>query len=698
MNGVFTKSRWVWLERSCVNQYADFVQEFTWQGGDVLLRISADTNYALYINGQYVYSGQYPDYPQYKIYDTFSVGTLCRRGVNRLAVRCSYTGEDTSTYYCAPAGLLFEVVCGGKVLAASGKETLARQDLAYRSGRAEKISPQLGFGYRYDSCAEDDWTERNAPGFAPCAILAKECRLVERPVPRLRLNEDGPVSLCAQGEVLVTKEYPTAAETMYNSFLRHRTLTELGNPFELAPQFPSARGYRFSSETTGIYVLADLGEEAAGRICLDLEVEQDAEVVLCFGEHLRDLRVRSFIEGRNFAVTYRAHAGRNRWTEQLRRLGCRYVQMFILAPRAVVYDLRLVRTEYPAESLETNISDGLRRRIYETGVRTLRTCMHEHYEDCPWREQALYAMDSRNQMLFGYTVFRDAGRYAQANLRLMTHGLRGDGMLELCFPARVGITIPSFSLYFVLAVAENFEFTGDAAFLREMQPTVRAILGAFSSRIDGSGLIPVLQEEPYWNFYEWQPGLDGGAIFRDFRLPLQYDSCLNLLYIIACERWEKARAAAGEEPDRELAGRLAAMRAAVGSAFYDGERAAFAVTLREGKKEGYARLSTALAVVAGCAETEKEKLVHTLKEDGALTDVTLGNKLWLYEAVLSCGENGLAYVLNDIETTFADMACRDTTLYETAGGADDFALAGSLCHGWAAVACYVYNTVARGKV
>ena len=232
MNGVFTKSRWVWLERSCVNQYADFVQEFTWQGGDVLFRISADTNYALYINGQYVYSGQYPDYPQYKIYDTFSVGTLCRRGVNRLAVRCSYTGEDTSTYYCAPAGLLFEVVCGGKVLAASGKETLARQDLAYRSGRAEKISPQLGFGYRYDSCAEDDWTERDARGFAPCAILAKECLLVERPVPLLRLNEGGPVSLCAQGEVLVTKEYPTAAETMYNSFLRRLGYVSAAESFD----------------------------------------------------------------------------------------------------------------------------------------------------------------------------------------------------------------------------------------------------------------------------------------------------------------------------------------------------------------------------------------------------------------------------------------------------------------------------------
>ena len=104
----------------------------------------------------------------------------------------------------------------------------------------------------------------------------------------------------------------------------------------------------------------------------------------------------------------------------------------------------------------------VQKKIWETAVRTLELCMHEHYEDCPWREQALYAMDSRNQMLFGYAVFRDGGCYAQANLRLISHGLRSDGLLELCFPARVGVTIPSFSLYFVLAVAENYAQTGDA--------------------------------------------------------------------------------------------------------------------------------------------------------------------------------------------------------------------------------------------
>ena len=66
--------------------------------------------------------------------------------------------------------------------------------------------------------------------------------------------------------------------------------------------------------------------------------------------------------------------------------------------------------------------------------------MHEHYEDCPWREQALYAMDSRNQMLCGYYVFQNK-EFAASSLRLLALGQREDGLLELCAPARVGVTL-----------------------------------------------------------------------------------------------------------------------------------------------------------------------------------------------------------------------------------------------------------------
>ena len=697
MENVFSDSKWIWLKNSRVNQYVDFVRDFAAENiEDLTLRISADSNYAVFINGAYVYGGQYPDYPHYKIYDELAIGKYCKHGRNRLAVLCSYTGEDTSTYCLAEAGLLYEIVGGGRVLAGSDEKTLCREDRCYESGRIEKISPQLGFTYHYDSTFEDGWMNAGENDFTASTVLDKRCTMFPRPVKLLEQRDNRDRTLIAQGEFYVPQKYDTPAETVANCFLRHVDITAAGNAFAPVNRLPQAAGYRLSSAQTGVYVLVDMGRETAGFLSLDFEVPCDATVVAAFGEHLQDLRVRSFIEGRNFAVTYRAKQGRNVWTGLMRRLGCRYVQLYVYAPSLVLFDCKIIGTEYPVKELPVTVRDGLRHKIYENGVHTLRCCMHEHYEDCPWREQALYAMDSRNQMLFGYTVF-DNAKYAQANLRLMSKGLRKDGLLELCFPARVAITIPSFNLYFVLAVIENYQFTKDVAFAAEMLPAVQKIVQTFAERRDETGLIPEFSEEPYWNFYEWKPGLDGGLIFRDFRLPVQYSSCLNLLYLLVLQRLPAFCAAVGVTPIGDIAEQELGLRAAIERDFYDEERRLFASVRKNGVLQCYAQLPVALAVVAGCKLQERETLLRALKEDASLVTVSLANKLWMYEALLT-EKGNLDCVLRDIDLTFSAMAQKDTTLYETECGANDFALAGSLCHGWAAVACYIYNTAAKGLV
>ena len=72
----------------------------------------------------------------------------------------------------------------------------------------------------------------------------------------------------------------------------------------------------------------------------------------------------------------------------------------------------------------------------------------EHYVDTPWREQCLYAFDSRNQMLCGYYVFENGNaEYARGNLKLIAEDRRADGLLSICTPCGTDLTIPAFSLY-----------------------------------------------------------------------------------------------------------------------------------------------------------------------------------------------------------------------------------------------------------
>ena len=78
------RSQWIWLEQGeCIDQYGEFYDSFDFDGQKPLLRISADANYAVYVNGNLVYSGQYPDFPHVSISDRKNrVCSFCQEAAN----------------------------------------------------------------------------------------------------------------------------------------------------------------------------------------------------------------------------------------------------------------------------------------------------------------------------------------------------------------------------------------------------------------------------------------------------------------------------------------------------------------------------------------------------------------------------------------------------------------------------------------
>ena len=151
--------------------------------------------------------------------------------------------------------------------------------------------------------------------------------------------------------------------------------------------------------------------------------------------------------------------------------------------------------------------------------------MHEHYEDCPWREQSMYILDSRNQMLCGYIAFEEY-KYARYNIILLSKALN-NGFLRITSPTDNNAYIPFFSLTFIQQVYEYVEYSKDTTILDEVGAVLDAIINKCSDSIDESGLIPSFPA-PAWNFYEWSSG-NGGYPYR-----LRYDTCFNamLLYVL----------------------------------------------------------------------------------------------------------------------------------------------------------------------
>ena len=103
-------------------------------------------------------------------------------------------------------------------------------------------------------------------------------------------------------------------------------------------------------------------------------------------------------------------------------------------------------TGYPLQvQTEVTTSDNTLADIWDISERTLRRCMHESYEDCPFYEQLQYIMDARQQILYTYAVSAD-DRLARKCLDDLKRSQRYDGLLNCCYPNCNPNVIPGFSV------------------------------------------------------------------------------------------------------------------------------------------------------------------------------------------------------------------------------------------------------------
>lgn len=624
----FQKAEWIWSSDSWgKDEYSRFRQEFTGRGSqteNTLLTIVAEGNYTAYLNGVPVSSGQYCGYPDYKYADQIALTGFVKEGKNEFEVLVWYYGEDTSGYIDDGPGVIFEITQGGLVMAASSGETQSAPDPHFQSGLCKKITGQLGYSFHYISGAPEPEFGESVPrcGLKPANILPRPVRILK-----------------------------------------------IGAPHE--SKLVRQEGTRY---------LYDLGEETAGFLDLSLKSDRPQKLLISYGEHIADGWVRRMIGGRDFSVEYTARAGQNTYCNRMRRLALRYLELQTEEP-VEIERLTLKSTDYPLEVLPWRPSDPMQRRIYEVSVRTLQLCMHEHYEDCPWREQALYTMDSRNQMLCGYYAFEEY-EFPRANLLLIAKGTREDGLLELTYPARNTPAIPFFSLVYPMQVCEYVEYSGDVSILPEVMPVIDGIMRVFAERAVEIGLIANLPA-PYWNFYEWSEHNSEGEAG-------QYDLILNCMFLISAGYYRKLKAYEREEvvlPDTE------AMKERIRERFFDPERGLFFAGTGS---HTYSVLGNSLAVLAGIGG--EEIVLRIFEGQGKDVDpITLSMAVFWYDALLTFGDRYKNKILEDIDRKYGAMlAAGATTFWETDKGEADFDKAGSLCHGWSATPVYYYQKLLNG--
>ena len=620
-------AKWIWInDNPKHNEYAVFEQKFDFCGKNAVFTICAEMDYVLYVNGKLAGFGQFAGYPQHKYYDELDITDLCEEGENTFTLTVRYEGVNSHTHITDGAGVIFSLCVDGNTVTYSHEGTMGGYDNRYVQNVTRKITGQIG--YACDMRVGDYICD------IACAQVEKSYNLMPRPVKK----------------------------TVVEDFVEGKLIDKNKN-------------------------LYDIGRETAGYLCVKFKAEKSVTAKITYGQHIVDGGVRYIIGDRDFSLDFEMPEGTHEFCQYFTRISCRYLQA-ILPEGVTILSIGVMPYIYPLNETPLKLDNALDQKIYDTCVRTLRLCMNMHYEDTPWREQALYVLDSRNQMLCGYHTFAET-EFQRANLELIAKGARDDGMLELTYPSKDTPAIPFFSVMYPVEVYEYIKHTGDKSILDSTMPTMLKIMQNFKDRIEDNGLIKSL-EAPYWNFYEWTNGsADAIPTQLAYKYVPYYHLILNCAFVYSGKMFGKMCDMAGVEFDCDFE----SIKAAINKEFFDATDGNF--VLRTDDRSIKSQLGNSFALLIGLGD---ERTVKAIKDDESLIETSLSMLVYKYDALLAANPNNKEFILNEIREQYGFMLDQGaTSFWETIKGEADFSNAGSLCHGWSALPAYYYHLFSEKK-
>ncbi|MNO14191.1 Bacterial alpha-L-rhamnosidase [compost metagenome] len=478
------------------------------------LRISADSRYHLFINGVSVSRGPCKGDRFTWYYEEIEIGEYLTEGTNVFAVqvlRYPYAGGgNDSVWRTRLPGLYVHAA----ILDEQKTQTVnAHTDASWQCLKDESISLSQGvytqflgitetvngsmrpFGWMESAYYAENWDQASEYIFDIVHGGLKPWELRRRPIPHLYETERrfaGVNQLAAESELgwnqLIVNDHPVFIAS-------HTTITVDFDAGEL---------------TTGYLKLLMSGGRGSEIRLLCAECYEKPPIIVPW---IRDKGDRTdSINGDLYGdVDIYRPAGSGATGTQL--LECyepfwfrtfRYVRLEIETGNEamILHRFAYRETGYPLNvAAKYNSSDPQEAELWEISVRTLKRCMHETYEDCPYYEQLQYVMDTRSQIQFTYILSGD-DRMARRTLYDFYSSLLPEGLTQSRYPSVESQVIPGFSLYWILMLHDHMIFAGDRNLVERYLPGVDAVLGYFHRLIDGNGLVGPMNPR-YWSFVDW---------------------------------------------------------------------------------------------------------------------------------------------------------------------------------------------------
>lgn len=354
-----------------------------------------------------------------------------------------------------------------------------------------------------------------------------------------------------------------------------------------------------------------------------------------------------------------------------------------------LHNLSYTETGYPLNVVSSvKTSDPSLDKIWEISERTLRRCMHETYEDCPFYEQLQYIMDARIQILYTYAVSAD-DRLARKCMDDLRRSQRYDGLLNCSYPNCCTNVIPGFSIYYILMVHDHMMYFGDASFIAEHMPVIDQVLHYFERHLTPEGYVEkvggINMEARFWSFVDWanEWNQTSGMPTAGLKGPITMET---LLYIYGLQHAASLADYLGRKEEGELYRKRAEDAKQAVRTYCMGENG----MVQDGPgMEEYSQHCQVFALLTGLVdkETGKRNLLRTIEEPG-FTQCTVAMRFYLYRALEMTGLYEYTNRYWDTWRNMLNMHC--TTCVESE------AYSRSECHAWGSVILYELPSVTLG--
>lgn len=692
------ESKWIGLSNSACDRIIVlyFRRKFYITDDDVslLVKVSADSRYKLYINENLVSIGPCKGNENTWYYETIDLSQYLIKGENTIATEVvhfpdyllgSYEQKGPFSVSRTPKaafwlegflqnakkGLIENISSNEKwrCIQENGLEFLPPVS-AYLSGGFEHVKfKQMIFGWKNNLYDDSHWMSAEV---ISNSFLGNHCansygeltswNLMSRPIPHLYRKD---------------KYFNMVTKTNFSS-------NELDELIQGKKALSFSPGKMYCLELT-----AD--ELTTGYLKMSFEGGRDSTIKIIYseayetfidGKEVKGIRDDSngilngnfdLLEPNGLAINYETF-----WFRTFR-----YIRFEICtgSDTLTINNLNYIETGYPLEVIgEYESSDETHKKLWDISLRTLLRCMHETYEDCPYYEQLQYAMDSRLEMLFTYQLSLD-DKLARKCINDFHSSLLPNGLLQSRFPSLVKQIIPGFCLQYIFMLEDHLMYFGDLDFIKQYRPTIDSILSWFDRNIQQQGLV---DKTGYWSFVDWVGGWEMSSVPNANKVGPT--TIYNLMYAKALQ----SAAFINKVTDRigmseEYLNRSNQIIKAVKTYCYDENTQLF----KDGPEvEEYSQHCQVWAVLcdAVTGESAKELMLNTLNCD--IAKVSYAMSFYLFRAL---EKTGLYDKVQQLLDTWRHLADLNLTTW-----VEDPVSQRSDCHAWGSVPLYEFHSMNLG--